>query len=69
MNELGVSGCVEKREWILEQLRRNSEKYSWIDKFKIGINNATNPMAIRFLISGDIPSAMLDEAIKRASES
>lgn len=65
MNKLGIDGCVKNRVELIAELNRNSAKYSWIEKFKIGIYNTTNPLAIGFLVSGNIAEAMLDEAIRR----
>ena len=66
MNQWGVEGCEQNREWIVQQLEANSAKYSWFEKIQIAISNAVNPLALSLAFRGNVYHALLDEAIARA---
>jgi len=66
MNKLGVSGCKEERVQLAEKLKNNGNKWSWSEAIAIAAKNATNAMAWRFVASGDVYLAIIDEAIRRS---
>lgn len=66
MNELGVEGCEQQREWIVQQLEGNAAKWSWLEVLQIAASNAVNPLALSLAFRGNIYHALLDEAIARA---
>lgn len=65
MNQWGVDGCEQNREWIVQQLQSNAAKWSWLEKLQIAANNVTNPLALSIAFRGNIYHALLDEAIAR----
>lgn len=68
MDAWGIEGCEQNRDWIIEQLKANAEKYSWLETIKIAAQNLINPFAVSLAMSGDFYSAIVDSAIQRAKE-
>lgn len=68
MDQLGVDGCEQQRDWIVSQLEANAAKWSWLETLKIAANNVTNPLALSLAFRGSIYHALLDEAIARAKD-
>ena len=65
MDQLGVEGCEQNRDWIVSQLEANAAKWSWLETLKIAASNVTNPLALSLAFRGNIYHALLDEAIAR----
>lgn len=68
MDAWGIDGCEQNRDWIIEKLKSNAEKYSWLETIKIAAQNLINPFAVSLAMSGDFYSAIVDAAIQRAKE-
>lgn len=66
MDQLGIEGCEQQRQWIVQQLENNAAKWSWLEVLQIAASNATNPLALSIAFRGNIYHALLDEAISRA---
>lgn len=66
MDQLGVEGCEQQRQWIVQQLETNAAKWSWLEVLAIAASNAVNPLALSLAFRGNVYHALLDEAIARA---
>lgn len=67
MDWLGVQGCRDNRQRIVEGLKENSTKYKWTDFLMAGLLSATCSFVSK-LNPLDIYGSMVDEAIRRAEE-
>jgi len=68
MNEWGIDGCEKNREYIVNELQCNAEKYSLTEKVLAVVKNIHKPLAFSLAISGDVYNSVLDEAIRRTKE-
>lgn len=66
MDQLGVDGCEQQRDWIVKQLEANAAKWSWSELIQILAGNVTDPLALAIAFRGNIYHALLDKAIARA---
>jgi hypothetical protein len=67
MDWMGVKGCRENRDRIIQGLKENSTKYKWTDLLVAGVRSTTCSF-FRKVNLLDIYGSMVDEAIRRAEE-
>lgn len=67
MNSLGVDGCRQKREELLEELRKNSQKVDWMKRLLAVPKAVQSGLALKVNWLDPLPD-LLDLAIERAEQ-